>query len=152
MNNKQALSEYIDMANIQAERVEQTLTALQNKLPLTESSYQTLSLEESAYFDMLSTRFSKLQNIIGTKIFPNILTELGEDELPAFRDKANKLEKLGYLESVEWWFQLREARNEITHEYPGHISELVQAINTFSVHAKDLLAYWDKLQKQLENL
>lgn len=50
---------------------------------------------------MMTTRFDKLQNIIGLKIFPIIINLLEEDAV-AFIDKLNKLEKLGYIEDTNW--------------------------------------------------
>jgi hypothetical protein len=34
-------------------------------------------------------------------------------------DKLNRLEKLGYLESVDQWNQLRIIRNHFAHDYPS---------------------------------
>ncbi len=33
-------------------------------------------------------------------------------------DKLNRLEKMGYLVSVEQWQSLRAIRNRLTHDYP----------------------------------
>ena len=51
------------------------------------------------------------------------------------RDKLNRLEKLGYLGSVEQWNVLRAIRNRFAHDYPqddamraAYLNEAVQAV------------------------
>lgn len=51
---------------------------------------------------------------------PGILDALAEPgPLPTFIDKLNRLEKIGALESAQQWIQLREIRNQISHDYPN---------------------------------
>ena len=52
-------------------------------------------------------------------------------------DKLNRLEKLGYLESVDQWNQLRIVRNHFAHDYPSddalkaaYLNDAVRAVPT----------------------
>lgn len=62
--------------------------------PLTETKYTVLTNDDIAYIDHFVERFSKLQDAMGAKLFPQIL-ELTQEQgqLTAFIDKINKLEK-----------------------------------------------------------
>ena len=96
--------------------------------PLSASSLANSAIEDVAFLDLLTTRFGKLQDVIGAKIFPFILDILGEDA-STFRDKLNRLEKLGIIKSANWWMQLREIRNLITHDYPDDYEQLATHFN-----------------------
>jgi hypothetical protein len=61
-----------------------------------------------------------VQDAIGSRLFPAVLTLLREPyEYKPMIDKLNRLEKLGYLESVDQWNQLRVVRNHFAHDYPS---------------------------------
>jgi len=59
-----------------------------------------LTLEDIQPLDMMSKRYNKLQDLIGSKIFPIILEATGNDPL-LFIDKLNRLEKLGFLDDAK---------------------------------------------------
>jgi len=101
--------------------------------------------------DMLTTRFGKLQDIIGSKIFPLILNLLEEDAV-AFIDKLNKLEKLGYIEDANWWIELREIRNKIAHYYPDDHDLICSHISVATIKAAGLIEFWQKLKTKIVRL
>lgn len=101
---------------------------------------------------MATTRFGKLQDVMGAKIFPLILEILEEDGAISFRDKLNRLEKLGFIDNANWWSDLRNIRNELTQEYPDNYSLLADSLNRFLPLAEELLAFWQKLQEKLVEL
>ena len=89
-------------------------------LPITASNLSTMSDETVQDWDQFVLRYTKLQDAIGSRLFPSVLTILQEpyEDKPMI-DKLNRLEKLGYLGSVEQWNQLRIVRNHFAHDYPS---------------------------------
>lgn len=69
-----------------------------------------------AFADQAIYRFSKAQDCIGAKLFKAFLLFQGENVDKPFLDILNSLEKINILK-VESWFELREIRNEISHDY-----------------------------------
>jgi len=73
---------------------------MEARLPFTAGSLNRLSDIEVAILDQFSMRFSKLQNVMGVKLFPVVLELTKEQgELEAFVDKLNRLEKIGAIPS-----------------------------------------------------
>ncbi len=87
--------------------------------PLSAEALTQLDDTELAILDQFSTRFSKLQDTMGAKLFPAVL-ELSKEqgELVAFIDQLYRLEKIGAIPSAESWLLLREMRNQFSHDYP----------------------------------
>jgi hypothetical protein len=100
---------------------------------------------------MMTTRFGKLQDIIGSKIFPIILNLL-EEEAVAFIDKLNKLEKLGYIDDANWWIELREIRNKIAHDYPDDHDLICSHLSVVILKAAELIEFWQKLKTKIAKL
>ncbi len=72
-----------------------------------------------AFLDQMIFRFSRLQDSIGNKLITVGLLLLGEPaEEMTMLDKLHRLEKLGVIQDTDRWLNLRELRNEFTHEYP----------------------------------
>ncbi len=112
------------------------LASLSASLPLTARSAAVLDDEAVQDWDQFILRFTKLQDAMGTRLFPAVLAYLQEpyEERPML-DKLNRLEKLGYLSSVEQWNVLRAIRNRFAHDYPqdeamraAYLNEAVDAV------------------------
>ena len=65
-------------------------------------------------------------------------------------DKLNRLEKLGYLESVDQWNQLRVVRNHFAHDYPSddvlkaaYLNDAVRAVPTLETLLEKILPLLD---------
>lgn len=80
-----------------------------------EASRDRVRLIDQALF-----RFIKLQDAVGERLVPATLSALSEpyEDWP-MRDRLNRLEKLGYLDT-DAWLAWREVRNRLAHEYPDH--------------------------------
>ena len=135
-------------ANIHAARLEAACFKIQALLPFNENTFKKLKDEQIAWLDMLTTRLGKLQDIIGSKIFPLILDILGENDL-SLTDRLNKLEKLHIIQNAHWWMELREIRNQITLDYPDSYDLLSTHLFPY---AKALLTEWHTLQSKISNL
>jgi hypothetical protein len=80
MKNR-SLREYSDIADIHALRLKEALNEVIQLLPFTAQSFSEFTAQEVAFLDMLTTRFGKLQDVIGAKIFPLILQSLQEEAI-----------------------------------------------------------------------
>ena len=90
-------------------------------------------------YDQYIFRFSKLQDIMGTRLFSLTLEALAEPATDkAFIDILNRLEKLGILDSAFFWIQLRKIRNDIAHEYPASLVERIEGMNYLFDHIEEL--------------
>ena len=149
MKKIELLLEYTKIANLHAERLEAALSHTKALLPLSAEALATLSDEAAAFLDMTTTRFGKLQDVLRRKIFPLILETLKEDDAISFRDKLNRLEKLGFINDAHWWDELRDIRNKLTHEYPDSYELLANDFNRLAPIARELLLFWQNLQEKL---
>jgi hypothetical protein len=112
------------------------LSSLSTSLPLSAQTAATLDDEAVQDWDQFILRFTKLQDAMGARLFPAVLAYLQEpyEDRPML-DKLNRLEKLGYLSSVEQWNVLRAIRNRFAHDYPqdeamraAYLNEAVEAV------------------------
>jgi hypothetical protein len=110
-------------------------------IPFTSESLDHLTDMEMAILDQFSTRFAKLQDTMGVKLFPAVL-ELTKEQgvLDAFVDKLNRLEKIGAIPSANDWLMLREMRNAFSHEYPDDPDIQAAILNRAFALAKELIA------------
>lgn len=67
-------------------------------------------------------------------------------------DKINKLERLGIIENVELWKEMRDARNHIAHEYPDHPELTALYLNKVFDLAPKLLKFFDTIKNKGTNI
>jgi len=94
---------------------------------LTISNFATRDPDLIAALDQFAYRFAKLQDVMSVQVFRRFaLDELQEpvEALPVI-DILNLLERYGYLSSAARWQEIREVRNQITHEYQLQPAELI---------------------------
>ena len=84
------------------QRLDEAADDMENFMPLNPISFERLSKEQVRVIDQFLFRFSKLQDVIGKKLFKVILLVLGEDiEDVPFIDMLNRLEKIHLFADVE---------------------------------------------------
>lgn len=99
-------------------------------IPLSRDNYYRMDDESIGFLDQYIFRFSKLQDMMGSRLFPLTLEALAEPIADkAFIDILNRLEKLEIMDSAFSWVQLRKIRNDIAHEYPASLIERIEGIN-----------------------
>ncbi|WP_440616749.1 hypothetical protein [Cysteiniphilum sp. 6C5] len=131
--------EKIYECNKHIEKIETAKKYLAEHMPLNVEAYQALDDVSLSFIDGLIYRFLKLQDTMGGKIFPAVLLLAEEDvKRKTFIDILNRLEELEVLDKNQW-LNLREARNEIEHEYSFNVAEVVDSINLI-YHKSDELA------------
>ena len=78
--------------------------------------------------DAFVDRFGRLQDTLGDKLLPALLTALAERPGAAI-DNLNRAERLGFVDSVDDWIEIRRLRNRMVHEYVRDADELARALN-----------------------
>jgi hypothetical protein len=153
MSKLQTLMSSIEIGDTHADRLEKALIHLQHLFPFTPDTWQNLQDEELGYLELLTGRYAKLQDLIGSKIFPLILAMLQEEtEGLSFLDILNKLEKLTIVPTAQWWISMRELRNHITHEYPDNPKLMASNLNKAVESSKTLLRFWHNLKLKINNI
>lgn len=127
---KESLEQTFQTCATHVKRMEFALSRVHSFLPLNREIYYALDDETIGFMDQYIFRFSKLQDVMGNRLFPLSLEALAEpvSEM-AFIDILNRLEKLSILDSAYSWIELRKIRNDIAHEYPASLEERIEGIN-----------------------
>ena len=150
---KQWLTKYVSDASRFVVILEKVLIEVHKMGQIDEQMIKNGSYEYTKALDTLIFRFMKLQDLMGGKIFPLLLNILGNDAPnQTFIDVLNKLEKLGYLESAHQWRNLRDARNDLSHEYAEDDKALAERTNEIINYANFLVSYWKVLKQKIELL
>ena len=89
--------------------------------------------------DAFVSRFGRLQDTVGDKLLPAVLTALAEKPGSAI-DNMDRAEKLGLLESVDTWMEMRKLRNQMVHEYIEDLAVLSSALRSGHNFVPTLLA------------
>jgi hypothetical protein len=79
--------------------------------------------------DAFVSRFGRLQDTLGDKLLPSLLSALGESPAPTI-DRLDRAERLGFIASSEQWMRIRRLRNQMIHEYvedPQVLADALQA-------------------------
>jgi len=76
----------------------------------------TLTFENQESFDSLTSKFSRVSDILTQKVLKSIIILYREDS-KTFLDRANFLEKIGIIQDSNILINIRDLRNEISHEY-----------------------------------
>lgn len=66
--------------------------------------------------DAFVSRFGRLQDTLADKFLPALLDAMAEPKATAV-ENLDRAEKLGWLESVDAWLEMRKLRNQMVHEY-----------------------------------
>lgn len=105
------LFQILEMCDIHLERLKYAQNNLDEIFPLDEKTYKSLSDSDITLIDQMVYRFTKLQDTMGSKLFPQTLKSLGEDySYKPFLDILNRLEKLGLISDHKQWIMMREVR------------------------------------------
>jgi hypothetical protein len=121
-------------------RLEGAAVRLTDSFPLTETSLKEMPEETITVLDQFIYRFTKLQDAIGTRLFPAMAVAIiGDQEPRPFLDILGRLEKAGALTSVETWQSLRVLRNNLAHEYPDSVAQCADTLNLLHADWRQLL-------------
>ena len=144
------LTKYFQEANKHIELINEALEYLQGRLPI--DHYQTLTNTEKFALNALIFRFSKLQDLLGSKIFRHYLEFSGYDTTEkSFYDILKEIEKEGIVD-IDTWDELRQYRNQIAHEYPEEEDEVIEKIDLFIEKSKLLIDITRRLQEGYDEI
>ncbi|BAF70377.1 hypothetical protein [Nitratiruptor sp. SB155-2] len=138
------LKHYFYEADIHIGKIQRAKKVLKEVMPL-----KSLKLEEKYLdkLDILAFRFAKLQDLLGEKIFRNILEYSGYPvDGKRFVEILAELEKEKFLD-VDSWIELRKYRNFLAHEYPHEEELRIEAINFIFENSDYLTEITKKLEK-----
>ena len=151
-NYRNILIKELDAAFKHLERLNEAYKLLKQKysFPINKTSYEKIISNpiDLALADQIIYRFSKLQDTMGAKIFKNFLLYQGENVNMPFLDILNRLEEIGLIE-VERWFEIRDLRNEIAHDYENNDFEAVEIINEIINSKHELEKTLNKIKEML---
>lgn len=143
---------HLEESFIHVSRLIDVLDFLEKLYPLTNEKLENISLETKDKLDVLAFRFSKLQDLLGTKIFREYLMVLQypvEDK--NFLELLKELDKEKIIE-IDKWSEFRGVRNSISHDYPGEEDEKIYAINYLIKNVQYLINITKKIKDEFETI
>ena len=152
LDSNKKLKLHLEESNIHIDRLHCVLNVLEKLYPLTTETIEILSLENKDKLDVLAFRFSKLQDLLGTKIFREYLEVLQypvEDK--NFLELLKELDKQNIID-IDIWSEFRGIRNSISHDYPFDEDEKVEAINYLIKNVKYLINITKKIKDNFETI
>ncbi len=99
--------------------------------------------------DAFVSRFGRLQDTLGDKLIPALLTILGERPGAAI-DNLDRAERLGWIPSADRWMEIRRYRNQMIHEYIEDPVVLVDALEAGKAFVATLLSAVSAIEKEIE--
>ena len=152
MNIYKKLELHLEESYIHINRLLDVLTVLEKLYPLDTSKLEFISSEDKDKLDVLAFRFSKLQDLLGTKIFREYLAVLQypiEDK--NFLELLKELDKEKIID-IDIWSEFRGIRNSISHDYPSQEDEKLEAINYLIKNVKYLINITDNIKRSFETI
>ena len=143
---------HLEEAYIHINRLNDVLDTLAMLYPLDNEKLESISLENKDKLDVLAFRFSKLQDLLGTKIFREYLSVLQypvEDK--NFLELLKELDKEKIID-IDRWSEFRGVRNSISHDYPFEEDERLEAINYLIQNVKYLIDITKKIKDNFETI
>jgi len=112
------------------QRINEAYSDMSAFMPLTATKYENLSKDDVQAIDQYLFRFAKLQDSMGEKLFRVLVGRFEEntDKL-SFLDIIKKMEKYIDMDIANEWHDLRNIRNQLSHEYEDDAIEMANSIN-----------------------
>ncbi len=152
MNIYKRLEFHLEEASIHIRRLIDVLKFLEILHPLDANKLEIISSEDKDKLDVLAFRFSKLQDLLGTKIFREYLTVLQypvEDK--NFLELLKELDKEKIID-IDIWSEFRGVRNSIAHDYPSEDDEKLEAINYLIKNVNYLIDVTNNIKSNFETI
>ncbi len=145
---QERLQKYIDEARRHEALLNETLEVV-NSIPSDADYHELPSLEKFA-LNTLIFRFSKLQDLLGTKMFRYYLDFAGfEVTEKNFYEILKAIEKEGIVD-IDTWDEFRQLRNNIAHEYPQEEEEIAENIQLIINKTIELIAVFRRLEERYD--
>jgi hypothetical protein len=98
--------------------------------------------------DAFVSRFGRLQDTLGDKLLPVLLTALGERPR-AHIDNLDRAERLGLIPSTDQWMEMRRLRTQMIHEYVEDPVVLANALDAASRHVPVLTGVAERMRAEI---
>ena len=144
---KKKLEEILKESFLHLKRLKDAFSELNKKYSLPLKEIDKDNIYDLALCDQIIYRFSKLQDTMGARLFRALLLYEGEDVKRPFLDILNRLEEMNVI-SVDEWFEFRELRNQISHEYDFDDKIGLNVINLIYENLEE----FEKILKRVERL
>lgn len=95
------------------------------------------------------SRFARLQDTLGDKLIPQLLSVLGEKQATVM-DNLDTAERLEWIASADEWQAIRQLRNQMVHDYIEDLEVLSSAILTAQGFVSILTDVSKKIQDELQ--
>lgn len=99
--------------------------------------------------DAFVSRFGRLQDTLGDKLLPLLLTALGENT-SVMIDNLDRAERLGLIPSSEQWIEMRRLRNQMVYEYVEDAVVLADALKAAHEYVPVLADVTTKMTAEIE--
>ena len=121
--------------------------------PFTEEEAKRVSTDPllAERLDAFVSRFGRLQDTVGDKLLPTLLSALAETPGPAI-DNLDKAEKFGLIASADAWMEMRRLRNQMVHEYIEDLTVLASALRSGHGFVPDLVAAANRCVAEAQRL
>jgi len=146
------LEQHLVESMVHIKRLVIVLDTLEKYYPLDNEKLENLCSEDIDKLDVLAFRFSKLQDLLGSKIFREYLSVLQypvEDK--NFLELLKELDKENIID-IDIWSEFRGVRNSISHDYPFEDEEKLEAINYLIKNVKYLIDITKKIKDNFETI
>ena len=145
---KEELLYYLEAYRRNVEFLEKLEEKISHLFPL--KSYYNTEVESKVLIDAFIYRIAKLQELLG-KLLRFFLRKVGYNVDAMYPiDMINLAEKLGIVDSSKEWFELRELRNAVNHDYSLLEEELIETINRIFSKRHSLIKIYERLKAEIE--
>jgi hypothetical protein len=148
---KTKLSLYFYEADKHIKKITNSKRVLKRFYPFTIDKLKRLNDIENDKLDVLAFRFAKLQDLLGEKVFRNLLNLMGYNTQKPFIEILSELEREGLID-IKKWIALRDARNLISHEYPYQEDKVIEAINFIFENSDYLIEVTKRLKRIFDEI
>jgi len=148
-----SLEGLFQVAQTHADRLSTAMERFRSHMPLSSRDIEAFTSDDLAMMDMFITRFSKLQDLMGAKIFKAVLEYAGESaDSMTLIDRLNTLEKFRVIDDARVWKDMRDMRNHLAHEYPNAPEKIADYLNQAFGMVPGLIEILTKLEAFVETL
>lgn len=125
---------YLNLLSDDLEKVKMMNNSLKDSLKICLKIKINNSFTDSEFqkLDVLTSRFSRLSDIIMQKILRSI-DKINLEDIGTMRDRLNRAEKNELISSSDEFAEIRKLRNDIIHEYiPEEMNEIFKKVIEYS--------------------
>jgi len=119
-----------------------------NEFSLEQAAHLEEYLDLAERVEAFVGRFGRLQDTLGDKLLPLLLSALGE-KVSSVIDNLDRAERLDIIKSADEWMAMRNLRNQMIHEYVEDPVVLHSALQSGHDFVPVLVAASDRMCAQI---